>query len=80
MGQAKATALSQFFTFWCYITPILGAIVADSFLGRYKTIVNFTAIYMTGIFILFITSLPPMLDRGAGLPGLILAMIVIGLG
>ncbi|KAI9762450.1 MAG: peptide transporter ptr2 [Chaenotheca gracillima] len=80
LGQKTATGLSYFFSFWCYVTPILGAIIADSWLGRYKTICLFTAVYMLGIFILFVTSLPVSLDHGAGLGGLIAAMIVIGLG
>ncbi|KAK7977190.1 hypothetical protein PG996_003262 [Apiospora saccharicola] len=37
-GQATATALGYFFQFWCYMTPIVGAVVADSYLGRFKTI------------------------------------------
>jgi POT family proton-dependent oligopeptide transporter len=33
-GQQTATALSTFFSFWCYITPLLGAWLADTYLGR----------------------------------------------
>jgi proton-dependent oligopeptide transporter, POT family len=80
LGQSKSTALSYFFTFWVYVMPIFGAVVADSWLGRYKTICLFTAIYMSGIFVLFITSLPTNLEHGAGLGGLITAMIIIGIG
>jgi hypothetical protein len=31
LDQAKATALSNLFQSWCYITPIAGAVVSDSF-------------------------------------------------
>lgn len=79
-GQSVATAVSYFFTCWCYATPILGAIVADTYLGRYKTICCGTCIALLGILILFVTSLPDALDHGTGMPGLLVALIVIGLG
>ncbi|PGH08905.1 POT family proton-dependent oligopeptide transporter [Blastomyces parvus] len=80
MGQSSATGLASFFQFWCYLTPILGAIVADQYLGRYKTIVAFSLVYMLGLVILFCTSLPVAIENGAALGGLVAAMIVIGLG
>jgi proton-dependent oligopeptide transporter, POT family len=58
----------------------LGAIVADQYLGKYLTIVYFSIIYMVGILILFVTSLPVAIEHGAAYGGLITAMIVIGLG
>lgn len=80
LGQSTATALTNFFHFWCYLTPLLGAVVADQFLGKYRTIRNFSIVYMVGILILFLTSLPFAIDNGLALGGLIVAMIVIGLG
>ena len=38
-GQTAATGINYFFVCWCYMAPILGAVVADTFLGRFKTIV-----------------------------------------
>ncbi|KAI9812581.1 MAG: peptide transporter ptr2 [Pycnora praestabilis] len=80
LGQTGATGLSDFFQFWCYVTPIGGAIVADQYLGKYNTIFYFALVYMLGIFILFITSLPVAIENGASLGGLIAAMIIIGVG
>ncbi|KAJ4383315.1 hypothetical protein N0V86_001360 [Didymella sp. IMI 355093] len=80
LSQSRATALSNFFQFWCYVTPILGAVVADQYLGRYLTIKYFSIIYMTGIAVLFATSLPWSIERGAAFPGLLTAMVIIGLG
>lgn len=68
------------FSIGCYVTPILGAIVADAWLGRYNAIVLFALVYVCGLVILFSTSLPSSLDSGAGLGGLIGAMVVLGLG
>ncbi|QDS78078.1 hypothetical protein FKW77_003679 [Venturia effusa] len=80
MKQAGATALTNFFQFWCYVTPILGAICADQWLGKYKTIVLFSVFYLVGLLVLFLTSLPVAIEGGYALGGLIAAMVVIGLG
>ncbi|KAI9756839.1 MAG: hypothetical protein M4579_003675 [Chaenotheca gracillima] len=80
LGHVGATGLSTFFQFWCYVTPLIGAIVADQYLGKYKTIVIFCAVYVVGILILFLTSLPVALAHGSGLGGYIAAILVIGLG
>lgn len=37
-------------------------------------------IYLVGVTILFLTSLPTSLEHGAGTGGLIAAMIIIGIG
>ncbi|KAJ2008530.1 peptide transporter ptr2 [Coemansia thaxteri] len=79
-GQQMATGLGNFFQFWCYVTPILGAIVADQWLGKFKTILLFSLIYMVGDLVLTLTSLPGSIRHGGALPGLIIAMITIGLG
>ncbi|KAF8174087.1 peptide transporter PTR2A [Pholiota molesta] len=38
MGQRASTGLTTFYQFWCYVTPLLGAYIADAHWGRYKTI------------------------------------------
>lgn len=80
LGHQGATALNLFFSFWSYVTPILGATIADQYLGKYKTIVLFACIYMMGLFGLFVTSLPISLEYGAGTGGFIAAIILIGIG
>ncbi|KYK55291.1 POT family protein [Drechmeria coniospora] len=80
LGHQAATGLNLFFQWFCYITPILGAIISDQYLGKYKTILIFCAIYWVGLIILWATALPTSLEHGAGLAGYIVAIIVIGLG
>jgi POT family proton-dependent oligopeptide transporter len=53
--------------------------VADSFLGKVKTIIYFSVAYMLGLFILFATSLPIAIENGYAFGGLVTAMILIGL-
>ncbi|CAG8641797.1 43868_t:CDS:2 [Gigaspora margarita] len=79
-GQQAATALTLFFQFFCYITPIFGAILADQYIGRYNTIVMFCGVYMVGLVILTLTAIPAAIVANASLPGLIIATVIIGLG
>ncbi|SAL98967.1 hypothetical protein [Absidia glauca] len=79
-GQQTATALTTFFNFWCYCTPILGAIIADKYLGKYKTILVFACIYLVGLLILTCSSVPAAIENGAAFPGFVVALIIIGFG
>lgn len=80
MGHQGATGLTTFYTFWCYVTPLLGGLVADQYLGKYKTIVSFAGIYFCGLVILVGTSVPSSLRAGAGLGGYITSILLTGLG
>ncbi|EUC39969.1 hypothetical protein COCMIDRAFT_41624 [Bipolaris oryzae ATCC 44560] len=79
-GQAVATALGNFFKFWAYASTVVGAIVADQHLGRFKTIALGCGVYIVGLVILVATSTPAGIQSGAGFGGLVAAMVVIGLG
>ncbi|ORZ10421.1 POT family-domain-containing protein [Absidia repens] len=59
---------------------MLGAIVADQYIGRYKTILVFSTVYLIGWIILTCTSIPSALEAGAGFPGYVVSLVVIGLG
>uniref|UniRef100_A0A669BYT6 Solute carrier family 15 member 1 n=1 Tax=Oreochromis niloticus TaxID=8128 RepID=A0A669BYT6_ORENI len=43
-----ATSIYHTFVALCYLTPILGAIVADSWLGKFKTIIYLSIVYTIG--------------------------------
>lgn len=75
-----ATALSYVWTFWCYLSPIIGAWIADTYWGKYKTILVFCIIYIIGIFLLFITSIPSIANHSVSLGGYVAAIVIIGLG
>ncbi|TVY81439.1 Peptide transporter PTR2, partial [Lachnellula suecica] len=79
-GHQTATALTTFFSLWCYVTPIGGAIVSDQYIGKYWTIVWSACIYIVGLLILWVTALPVSLNNGAGMGGFIAAILIIGIG
>lgn len=80
LGQSMATRLYCAFFITHYISPTLFAVVADSWLGHFTTLVISAIIYCLGCAALTVSSIPSQLDKGWGLPGLILAMGLIALG
>ena len=79
-SSSHAHQASELLTRLCAVTPILGAIIADQYLGRYKTIVGFCAVYWVGLLILWTTALPTSLAHGHALGGYVTAIVVIGFG
>lgn len=74
-----ATALSYFFQFWCYVTPLVGGFIADTYWGKYPTIMVGAVLYVIGILILFMTSIPGINTRSSSLGGFIVSIIIIGI-
>ena len=81
MGPQGALGLQKFFSFWAYTTPIGGAILADQYWGRYKTIVWGCILYVIGETVLVLTSMPlKSISTGSHIGGFISSIIIIGLG
>lgn len=79
-GQKVATSLTTFFRFYSALTSMVGAIVADQHWGKYKTIMISCYIYQIGLLALLLTSIPQAISVDLGMPGLIIAMLLLGLG
>lgn len=48
MSEASATEKVHLFNFWVYFTPFLGALLADVFFGKYRTIIALSLVYCAG--------------------------------
>ncbi|KAG5339838.1 hypothetical protein C0989_003347 [Termitomyces sp. Mn162] len=80
-GQRASTGLTTFYQFWCYVTPLLGAYIADTYLGRFNTICIAVAIALLGHIILIVSAVPGVIENSNGaLVVFIIALIVMGLG
>ena len=66
LGQSMATRLYCAFYILYYTTPTIFAIVADSWLGHFRTLVVSVAIYTLGCAALTVSSIPSQLDKGWG--------------
>ncbi|VFQ61402.1 unnamed protein product [Cuscuta campestris] len=81
LGQPTATAAKNVNTFQgvSALFPVLGAFLADSYVGRFKTIVFSNLIYILGLTLLVVASTPSMRHDG-GLFFVALYIISVGEG
>ncbi|XP_017755205.1 PREDICTED: solute carrier family 15 member 1-like isoform X1 [Eufriesea mexicana] len=75
-----ATVIYHTFTMFVYFFPLIGAILADSFLGKFRTIFYLSIVYAIGQLLLALSAAPPLgiPAREFSLVGLFL--IAIGTG
>ncbi|XP_039705089.1 solute carrier family 15 member 1 [Pteropus medius] len=57
-----STAIYHTFVALCYLTPVLGAIIADSWLGKFMTIVSLSIVYTIGQVVTAISSINDLSD------------------
>ncbi|XP_058258129.1 solute carrier family 15 member 1b [Hemibagrus wyckioides] len=57
-----ATTIYHTFVALCYLTPILGAIIADSWLGKFKTIVYLSIVYTVGQAVMAVSAIHDITD------------------
>lgn len=84
-SESRATTLFHGFNSAAYAFSILGGILSDSFLGKYKTIVYLSSVYCIGSLTLAFSSIPPSeaVRRGTEAPPWIYtvgALFLIALG
>lgn len=81
LGKQTAFALTTFNKFFIYIMPLFGAWVADTYLGRFKTIVYSVLVAEVGHMLLVGSAAPEMLEKPKNALGLfIIGLIIMGLG
>uniref|UniRef100_A0A3P9AP64 Solute carrier family 15 member 1a n=1 Tax=Esox lucius TaxID=8010 RepID=A0A3P9AP64_ESOLU len=57
-----ATSIYHTFVALCYLTPILGAIIADSWLGKFKTIIYLSIVYAIGQVVMAVSAVNDITD------------------
>uniref|UniRef100_A0A4W5PD70 Solute carrier family 15 member 1 n=1 Tax=Hucho hucho TaxID=62062 RepID=A0A4W5PD70_9TELE len=57
-----ATSIYHTFVALCYLTPILGAVVADSWLGKFKTIIYLSIVYAIGQVVMAVSAIHDITD------------------
>ncbi|CAH1963976.1 unnamed protein product [Acanthoscelides obtectus] len=79
-SESDATVIYHTFIMLTYFFPIFGAIISDSYLGKFRTILYLAMIYAVGCVLLSISSIGPLHLPMAALSTLGLFLIAIGTG
>ncbi|XP_047226071.1 solute carrier family 15 member 2 isoform X1 [Girardinichthys multiradiatus] len=75
-----STAIYHAFSGLCYFTPILGAVIADSWLGKFKTIIYLSIVYMIGHVVKSVGAIPSVGNTDAHIALSMVGLILIALG
>ncbi|KAG8232131.1 hypothetical protein J437_LFUL012140 [Ladona fulva] len=75
-----ATVIFHTFVMLCYFTPVFGAMIADSLLGKFRTIFYISIIYSIGNIVIALGSTPVLEFAAVPITMLALALIAAGTG
>lgn len=79
-SEDSATVIYHTFSLFCYFTPIFGAMIADQLLGKFKTIVYISVIYVLGHVLKTMAAVPTLGVPPVEFSLIGLALIAIGTG
>ncbi|CAF1448991.1 unnamed protein product [Adineta ricciae] len=80
LSKDTATSYYHLFSFACYFTPTIGAIISDGYIGRYSTILYLSVVYLIGSIILTLTAIPSVGHHHLVGPFIGLLLIALGTG
>ncbi|KAF1962904.1 MFS peptide transporter-like protein Ptr2 [Byssothecium circinans] len=81
LGKQVAFSLTTFNAFWVYVCPLLGAWIADTYLGRFKTILYSVIVAEVGHIILVASSAPSVMEKPrSALAAFVIGLMIMGLG
>ena len=64
--NAQAASYQNIWSGMCYLTPLIGAFLADSYMGRFLVILVFSLIYVVGLALLTVSAGVPALTPATG--------------
>ncbi|XP_023946831.2 peptide transporter family 1 [Bicyclus anynana] len=76
----SATVIYHVFVMFAYFFPLIGAMIADGWLGRFRTIFYLSLVYAAGSVLLSVTAMPPLNLPPLGFTILALLLIAFGTG
>lgn len=79
LNEDVSTSLYHAFVVACYFFPMLGGHIADTYWGKFKTIVVLSGVYCSGSTLMSVTAVPTVLDA-VGLWGVCSALLLVAIG
>lgn len=79
-SEDTSTVIYHVWSMLCYFTPLLGAIIADTFLGRFRTIFYISIIYVFGNAVLSVAAVPIFPSLGSKIAVSMVGLFLIALG
>uniref|UniRef100_A0A673JY71 Solute carrier family 15 member 2-like n=1 Tax=Sinocyclocheilus rhinocerous TaxID=307959 RepID=A0A673JY71_9TELE len=75
-----STAVYHAFSSLCYFTPVLGALIADSWLGKFKTVIYLSIVYVIGHVVKSVGAIPDVGDSTVHVVLSMLGLVLIAFG
>ncbi|XP_046387900.1 solute carrier family 15 member 2-like [Ischnura elegans] len=79
-SENDATVIYHAFVLVTYFTPLLGAMIADSLLGRFRTIFYVSIIYIIGNIVMSVGATPDLRSAATAMTMIGLVLIALGTG
>lgn len=80
LSEGQATGGVHLFTAAAYTTTLFGAYISDSYLGRYRTILYISLVYLLGSVLMSITAVEGLMGNPPSVWGSVLALSLIAVG
>ncbi|KAF9908634.1 hypothetical protein EC991_009661 [Linnemannia zychae] len=82
MDKVQAKVYSTAFTMLAYFFPLIGAAISDSFLGKWWTIISFSAVYLIGMIMVTVFAIPNLIGPIGQVSNFLtfLPMLIIAIG
>ncbi|XP_066543990.1 solute carrier family 15 member 2 [Amia ocellicauda] len=75
-----STAVYHAFSSLCYFTPVIGALIADSWLGKFRTIIYLSIVYVIGHVVKSIGAIPDVGDQTMHVALSLVGLVLIAFG
>ncbi|XP_051760882.1 solute carrier family 15 member 2 [Ctenopharyngodon idella] len=75
-----STAVYHAFSSLCYFTPLLGALIADSWLGKFRTIIYLSIVYVIGHVVKSVGAIPDVGDKTLHVVLSMVGLVLIAFG
>jgi hypothetical protein len=80
LDEDVSAMLFHLFIIFCYSIPVIGGIIADGYIGLYKTIIVAMCVYCVGMVSLTLTSIQPLELGTNNFYGTLISILLISIG